>query len=114
MLKTLEIRSKIQKILGLVMCASTLALVTGVTGCAGDRYNQSTGEHIDDRATTSRVKSALSNDPDYKYSSVNVTTFKGTVQLSGFVDTHTQKSRAGDIARHVEGVHTVQNNITVK
>ena len=98
MLKKLEIRGKTQKMLGLVMCVGTLALVTGVTGCAGDRYNQSTGEHIDDRATTSRVKGALSNDPDYKYPNVHITTFKGTVQLSGFVDTHSQKGRAANCA----------------
>jgi hyperosmotically inducible protein len=105
---------KIQKLLGLIMCVCTLALVAGVTGCAGDRYNQSTGEHIDDRATSSRVKSALSDDPDYKYPGVNVTTFKGMVQLSGFVDSRTQKSRAADIAKTVAGVKDVKNSITVK
>jgi hyperosmotically inducible periplasmic protein len=106
--------NKIQKLLGLVLCVGGLALVAGVSGCAGDRYNQSTGEHIDDRATSSRVKSALSSDPDYKYPGVNVTTFKGTVQLSGFVDSRTQKNRAEDIAKTVSGVREVKNSITVK
>ncbi|EEF62817.1 BON domain-containing protein [Pedosphaera parvula] len=103
-----------KKIMGLMMCAGALAFTAGVTGCAGDRYNQSTGEHIDDRATTTRVKSALSHDATYKYENVNVTTFKGVVQLSGFTDTGAQKSRAGDIAKGVEGVREVKNNITVK
>ncbi len=93
-------------------------LVTGTmatfTGCAGDRYHQSTGEHVDDKATSMRVRSALGNDAEYKYPMVEVKTFKGTSQLSGFVDTRAQKGRAGDIAKKVEGVHNVENNITVK
>jgi osmotically-inducible protein OsmY len=88
------------------------ALLTG--GCAGDRYHQSTGEQIDDKATSMRVKSALGDDSQYKYPMVEVKTFKSTVQLSGFVDTREQKSRAGDIAKHVQGVNDVVNNISVK
>ncbi len=88
------------------------ALVGG--GCAGDRYHQSTGEEIDDKGTSMRVKSALSDDTQYKYPMVQVKTFKGTVQLSGFVDTKDQKNRAGDLAKNVQGVKDVQNNISVK
>lgn len=90
------------------------ATIVGVTGCAGDRYNQSTGEHIDDAATTGRVKDALGSDAMYKYSDVKVTTFKGTVQLSGFVDNRDQKSRAGTLAKNTAGVKEVENNITIK
>ena len=89
------------------------ALITSA-GCAGDRYTQSTGEHIDDMATSSRVKSALGADNQYKYPMVDVKTFKGKCQLSGFTDTRDQKSRAATIARGVEGVHDVDNNISVK
>jgi len=85
-----------------------------LTGCAGDRYHESTGEGIDDTAITGRVKHALGSDSEYKYSDVKVTTFKGTVQLSGFVDHHEQKSRAADLAKNCEGVKDVVNNITVK
>jgi osmotically-inducible protein OsmY len=101
---------------GLALCLSTLPLftVTMMTGCAGDQYHQSTGEAIDDKGISMRVKSALSNDAEYKYDGVDVTTFKGTVQLSGFVDTSAQKSRAGELAKGVEGVKDLQNNITVK
>jgi len=84
------------------------------SGCAGDRYHESTGEGIDDTATTARVKKALHGDPQYKYADVKVTTFKGTVQLSGFADSRDAKNRAGDIARTVEGVKDIENNITVK
>src|SRR5271163_4148326 len=90
------------------------ASVAGLSGCAGDRYHQSTGEHIDDAATTSRVKDALCNDSMYKYPDVNVTTFKGTVQLSGFVDNHDQKARATELAKGCAGVKDVVDNITVK
>ena len=102
------------KILGLALCLATLPVATLVTGCAGDRYHQSTGEEIDDHGITMRVKSALSNDTEYKYEGVNVDTFKGTVQLNGFVDNSAQKSRAAELAKGIEGVKDVENNITVK
>jgi osmotically-inducible protein OsmY len=96
--------------------ASLMPISVGLmtTGCAGDRYHESTGESIDDTATTARVKKALHSDPQYKYSDVKVTTFKGTVQLSGFADSNDAKSRAADLAKTVEGVKDVENNITVK
>jgi osmotically-inducible protein OsmY len=100
--------------LGLVICLSTCTAVTTLVGCAGNRYEQSTGEHIDDTATTARVKKALHEDPQYKYDQVDVKTFKGTTQLSGFVDNRDQRSRAMEIARNVEGVKVIQNNISVK
>lgn len=84
------------------------------SGCAGDRYHESTGEGIDDTATTARVKKALHSDAQYKFNDVKVTTFKGTVQLSGFADSRDAKSRAAEIAKTVEGVKDLQNNITVK
>jgi hyperosmotically inducible protein len=88
--------------------------VTGLTGCSGTRTERSTGESIDDTATTGRVKAALHKDVIYKYPDVEVHTFKGTTQLSGFVGTMEQKSKAASIARTVEGVKDVQNNISVK
>ena len=100
------------KTIGLsILVAGTMATFTG---CAGDRYHQSTGEHVDDKATSMRVRGALRDDAEYKYPMVEVKTFKGTSQLSGFVNTRDQKSRAGDIAKRVEGVQHVENNITVK
>ena len=96
--------------LGLTILTSAIL----ATGCAGSRYERSTGESIDDTAITARVKSALGHDAMYKYPDVKVTTFKGTVQLSGFVNEREQKSKAVDLAKSVEGVREVQNNITVK
>lgn len=91
-----------------------VGVLTGATGCAGDRYQRSTGEYIDDKTVTSRVKSALGDHPDYKFSDVNVTSYRGVVQLSGFVNTTDQKKRAESIAEKVHGVKSVENNISVK
>jgi hyperosmotically inducible periplasmic protein len=99
--------------IGVAVCLGTAAALLSVTGCAGDRHKQSTGEYIDDKATSLRVKSALHDDVQYKYPQVEVKTFKGNCQLSGFVDTQEQKARAGDIAKRIEGVHNVENKITV-
>jgi hyperosmotically inducible protein len=103
------------KVLTLILCVGALPLGGGVTGCStGSRYKQSTGEYIDDHGLSSHVKKALKADPQFKYDDVNVVTFKGVVQLSGFVSTKDQKNRAGDLAKKVEGVNEVENNITVK
>ena len=92
-----------------------LPLLLGVTGCTtSNHHDQSAGERMDDRATSSRVRDALSADPLCKFGGVNVETFKGTVQLSGFVTAREQKSRVADLARNVEGVREVADSITVK
>jgi osmotically-inducible protein OsmY len=114
MKQTSKKNGKTMKVLTLIVGLSSLALMSGITGCAGDRYTQSTGEHIDDRGTSSRVKKTLSEDAQYKYGDVNVETFKGVVQLSGFVNSKDEKKRAGDLAKTVEGVKDVKNNLIVK
>jgi osmotically-inducible protein OsmY len=99
-----------------VVCVGVMPLGVSLlaSGCAGDRYHESTGEGIDDTATTGRVKKALHEDTQYKFEDVKVTTFKGVVQLSGWADSRDAKNRAGDIAKTVEGAKGVENNITVK
>jgi hyperosmotically inducible protein len=104
--------TKIRSLIGALMLATSAAIC--LNGCAGDKYHESTGEDIDDNAITGRVKHALSGDNEYKYPDVKVTTFKGTVQLSGFVDNRDQRSRAGDLAKNCAGVKDVVNNITTK
>ena len=99
MTKTSVNIGKSLKIMTIIACLGALPLVGGLTGCAGDRYNQSTGQRIDDNRTAERVKEALAHDPQYKFDGVNVVAFKGVVQLSGFVNTHAQKSTAGDVAK---------------
>ena len=105
---------RVLKLSALVLSIGALAMAPGLTGCAGERYTQSTGERIDDKVDSTRVRGALSEDTQYKYEDVKVQTFKGVVQLSGFVNSRDQKNRAGDLAKKVEGVKEVENNITVK
>lgn len=99
-----------------IVCTCVAPVTIGLlsTGCAGDRYHESTGESIDDTGTTARVKKALHGDTQYKFDDVKVTTFKGVVQLSGFADSRAAKDRAGEIARTVEGAKDVENNISIK
>ena len=75
---------------------------------------RSAGRQIDDRIVNSRVKDALDDAPVYKFPEVRVMTYAGVVQLSGFVATDDQKAKAAELARKVEGVHEVINNISLK
>jgi hyperosmotically inducible protein len=85
-----------------------------VSGCAGTSTRESTGEYIDNSALTAKVKSALVSDEIVKARDVQVETFRGVVQLSGFVDSSAQKDRASAVARSVPGVKEVKNNLIVK
>ena len=116
MKKSIDNYQKNTKRLVMILCVSVAPMVAGflTAGCAGDRYHESTGESIDDSAITVRVKSALGGDSQYKYEDVHVSTFKGTVQLSGFVSSRDAKSHAEDLAKNVEGAKRVQDNIALK
>jgi hyperosmotically inducible protein len=103
--------------LNVALCLGLLAgtaFVVGITGCAGDRYNRSTGEYIDDHSLQLRVDHALNENSDYKFDSVSIVAFKGTIQLNGFVDLADQKTKAGDIVKQVQGVRGMDNNILVE
>lgn len=99
--------------LSLIACLGMSVAVLN-TGCAGDRYHRSTGKYIDDKTVEAKVKSELLGDPDVKGLAVNVDVNNGRVQLSGFVDTLAQKNRAGELARNVQGVQYVKNDLVVK
>lgn len=107
-------KKKINGLCVLLCLGLCTGAISAFTGCAGDRYDRSTGQYIDDKSLTVRVRSALDSNPDYKFSNVNVNIFRATVQLSGFVDNSDQKSKAEDIVKSVQGVKDVQNQITVK
>lgn len=87
------------------------ALLATLVGCAGSETSKSTGEVIDDAAITTRVKTALIRDENVEARSVEVDTYKGTVQLSGFVDEREDIDRAEEIASNVSGVREVRNDI---
>lgn len=90
------------------------ALLATLVGCAGSGTQKSTGEFIDDAAITTKVKTALIRSDEVDANDVNVETFKGTVQLSGFVDSREQMRMAEDIAEDIEGVRAVQNNLQLR
>ena len=91
-----------------------LLAITVIAGCAGSRTQESTGEYVDDSTITTKVKAAILQDPDLKVLQINVETFKGVVQLSGFVNSPQAVSRAAEVARGVSGVKAVKNNLLVK
>ena len=111
-----EIQIPMKKTITSLLAALTLGVapVLVFSGCAGSSTSQSTGEYLDDSAITAKVKTELIRDPVVKARQVEVETFKGHVQLSGFVDTAEQKARAAQITQTVTGVREVQNNISVK
>lgn len=84
------------------------------SGCSATATRESTGEYVDDSAITTKVKAAFVKDETVKARDVSVETFKGVVQLSGFVNTLTEKDRAGQVAAGISGVRDVKNNIVVK
>ena len=99
------------RILSFLVC---ITLVTAFFGCASTRTQQSAGEKVDDSVITTKVKAAIFNEPSLKVFQINVETFKGEVQLSGFVDTAQTVKKAGEVARGVKGVKSVKNNLIVK
>ena len=102
---------KRHRILSFLVC---IALVTVFLGCASTQKREGTGEYLDDSAITTKVKAAIFNEPTLKVFQINVETFKGNVQLSGFVDSSRSVSKAGEVARSVQGVKSVKNNLIVK
>lgn len=96
--------------------ASLLAvlLLTTVIGCAGSATQESTGEYIDDTWITTKVKASLVDDPTVKAREVNVETFKGVVQLSGFIESQEAMDRAVAVASSIQGVTSVRNDMTIK
>ena len=85
-----------------------------VVGCASTAKQEGTGEYIDDSVITTKVKAAILDEPTLKVFEINVETFKGVVQLSGFVSSQAAVGKASDVARGVRGVKSVKNDIRLK
>ena len=93
---------------------ASLILALTLAACAGTRQQESTGEYFDDTALTAKVKAVFVNDPVVSALSVNVETFKGVVQLSGFVKSTLERDRAVELARKVNGVKQVRNDVLIR
>ena len=89
-------------------------LLASLLGCAGTPTKEGTGEYVDDTVITTKVKAAIFNEPSLKSAEINVETFKGTVQLSGFVSSRADINKAVEVARGVKGVTSVKNDMRVK
>ena len=99
------------KYLSALFLAVTL---TSVIGCASTAKQESTGEYFDDSFITTKVKTAIVQESTLKSTEINVETFKGTVQLSGFVSSTTEANKAVEVARAVKGVKAVKNDMRIK
>lgn len=89
-------------------------LLAILLGCASTAKHEGTGEYVDDTVITTKVKTAIFNEPTLKSTEINVETFKGRVQLSGFVHSQADINKAVEITRVVEGVKSVKNDMRVK
>jgi len=107
-----------QNFKSLIVIGALAVAVAGLTGCEswGTRGSseRTAGRMVDDHRITQSVQSELKNEPVFKFNDVDVKTFDGVVQLSGFVNSDEQKRRAGELAQRVPGVTQVVNNITLK
>ena len=88
-------------------------LITAV-GCASTSKQEGTGEYVDDSVITTKVKAAILNEPTLKVAEINVETFKGAVQLSGFVSSQAAANKAVEVTRSVGGVKSVKNDMRIK
>lgn len=102
---------RLHKHLSAMFLAVALA---SMVACASTRHQEGTGEYVDDSVITTKVKAAILNDPELKVAEINVETFKGTVQLSGFVSSSAAASHAVSVARKVGGVKSVRNDMRIK
>ena len=91
-----------------------LMLIATFVSCASTPKQESTGEYVDDSVITTKVKSVIAADDFLKSFQISVETYKGIVQLSGFVSSQNLVDKAGEIARSVKGVKSVKNNLIVK
>lgn len=99
------------KYLSALLLATTLL---AVVGCASTSKQEGTGEYVDDSVITTKVKTAIFNEPTLKVAEINVETFKGEVQLSGFVSSSAAADKAVEVAHRVGGVQSVKNDMRMK
>ena len=99
---------------GIVRFLTCFAFVTALLGCGATQRRESTGEYVDDSVITTKVKTAILDEATLKTFQINVTTFKGVVQLSGFVDSAEYVTKAGEVAGRVRGVKEVKNDLVAK
>jgi len=103
-----------KKIASIALATAAALGVLTTTGCSVARDQQSVGSYVDDAALTTRVKAKFAEDQTVSAMAISVETLKGTVQLSGFAKSATEKERAEQLARNTSGVTGVKNDIVVR
>lgn len=88
--------------------------ISTLSACASNSHTEGTGEYVDDTVITTKVKAAILAEPGLKSAEINVETFKGKVQLSGFVNSKTDIDKAVEVTRTVKGVTSVSNDMRLK
>ena len=91
-----------------------LTLISAFAACASTPTRESAGEYVEDSVITTKVKSLLAEDDFLKSFRISVESYKGTVQLSGFVNSQRALNKADEIVRSVKGVRSIKNNLIVK
>lgn len=107
----LMLKNTLKNIIKFLVC---LALMSAFIGCTSTHKRESTGQYVDDSVITAKVKTAIFKEETLKALQINVKTFKGVVQLSGFVDSSQAASKAGEVAKNVDNVVSVKNDLIVK
>jgi osmotically-inducible protein OsmY len=102
---------KLYRIVKLSVC---IGIISAFLGCATTQKSESTGQYVDDSTITTKVKADIFSEPGLSTLQITVNTYKGVVQLSGFVDSAQNARKAGEIARNVKGVAEVKNDLVVK
>jgi len=100
--------------LRILASSAAIALAAGTFGCASTATHESTGQYVDDTAITGKVKTAIFNEPTLKSAEINVETFKGVVQLGGFVSSSADQDLAVKVAHNVPGVKSVKDDMRLK
>ena len=103
-----------KKLYRMVKVSVCIGIISAFLGCATTQKSESTGQYVDDTTITTKVKADIFSEPGLSTLQITVTTYKGVVQLSGFVDSAQNAKKAGEIARKVKGVAEVKNDLVVK
>lgn len=98
----------------LIAAFVAVSSLSALTACHSTTSRESASEYMDDATITTKVKAALAADPSVKAYQVNVETYRGVVQLSGFVDSEANIRRASEVAQGVHGVRAVKNDVRIK
>jgi hyperosmotically inducible protein len=107
------------KTIKFIAAAATALSLLGLAGCSAitgkqDTTRRDVGQYTGDAAITTKVKAAIAQDPEAKATEVKVDTYKGVVQLSGFVYSQDAANRAVQVARSIDGVKSVENKMSIK